>query len=335
MKVAVLHAAVAPQAAPDEKDVLAEVEFVSQALSRLGYETTAVPFYLDIAGVMACLREVCPTFVFNLVDSVAGAGQLIHLAPALLDFLQIPYTGAGTDAIYLTSNKIVSKKVLAGSILRTPGWWLSKQVLQGQVDWPGPFIVKSVWEHASIGLDEGSVVPTLELLRSRIREGKVTRGFFVEAYVDGREFNLSLLAGKNGPEVLPPAEIQFVDYPEGKPRVVGYRAKWHEDSFEYRHTVRSFAFPDEDRRLLEKLASLAHDCWDLFGLRGYCRVDFRVDAEGKPWVLEVNANPCISPDSGFVAAATRKGLHFDQVLARIIRDSLNRWDLPADGNPPQ
>jgi D-alanine-D-alanine ligase len=331
MQVAVLHAAVTSQAAADEQDVLAEVEFASQALSRLGHEPTVVPFSLDIPWVMARLRELRPAFVFNLVDSVAGAGRLIHLAPALLDFLNIPYTGAGTDAIYLTSNKLVSKKVLAGSCLQTLPYWLAEEVLRKDSEWSGLFIVKSVWEHASIGLDEDSVITSPELLRSRIRNLKDARSFFVEAYADGREFNVSLLAGESGVEVLPIAEIRFVDYPDGKPKVVGYRAKWDVDSFEYRHTVRSFAGPDEDQGLLERLASIARDCWDLFDLRGYGRVDFRVDGEGKPWVLEINANPCISPDSGFIAAASRQGLSFDQVVARIISDSLDRWTIPSRG----
>jgi D-alanine-D-alanine ligase len=143
---------------------------------------------------------------------------------------------------------------------------------------------------------------------------------FAESYVHGREFNLSVLAGAGGPEVLPPAEIVFEAYPEGKPRIVGYRAKWDETSFEYTHTVRRFEFAGADAPLIGALGSLALRCWDLFGLRGYARVDFRVDESGGPWILEVNANPCISPDAGFVAAAERAGLSFEHVVERIVDD---------------
>ena len=156
---------------------------------------------------------------------------------------------------------------------------------------------------------------------------------FAEAYIEGREFNLSLLAsedlkggpvsvgrGKSCPEVLPPAEIRFDSYPAGKVRVVGYRSKWDEDSFEFTHTPRSFDFPDCDNALLVDLKDLALRCWELFDLRGYARVDFRVDGAGRPWILEVNANPCLSPDAGFAAAAARAGLPFTEVLNRIIGD---------------
>ena len=140
-----------------------------------------------------------------------------------------------------------------------------------------------------------------------------------EAYIDGREFNLSLLAGEGGPEVLPPAEIRFDAYPPGKVRVVGYRSKWEEGSFEFANTPRTFQFSAQDAPLLSQLKELARRCWNIFDLQGYARVDFRVDGAGRPWILEVNANPCLSPDAGFSAATLRAGLTFPDVLTRIIR----------------
>jgi D-alanine-D-alanine ligase len=161
-------------------------------------------------------------------------------------------------------------------------------------------------------------------LRREIAQRQKTwsREFFAERYIDGREFNLSVIAEDSGPRVLPPAEIQFVEYPEGKHRVVGYRAKWDEASFEYQHTQRCFSFPAGDRPLLDRIIALAQQCWHAFGLRGYARVDFRIDTEGNPFVLEVNANPCIAPDSGFVAAADRAGIDFTRAIERILKDAL-------------
>ncbi|MDP4282161.1 MAG: D-alanine--D-alanine ligase, partial [Bacteroidota bacterium] len=138
-----------------------------------------------------------------------------------------------------------------------------------------------------------------------------------------REFNLSILGGKQGPQVMPPAEILFKDYPEGKPRIVGYNAKWTENSFEYNHTPRTFRFKKEDAPLLEELKKIALQCWQSFGLKGYVRVDFRVDRNKKPHVLEINGNPCIAPESGYVAATKQAGLKFQEVIQRIIEDALN------------
>jgi D-alanine-D-alanine ligase len=143
--------------------------------------------------------------------------------------------------------------------------------------------------------------------------------------VDGREFNLSVLGrGGAGAEVLPPAEIRFVDFPRGKPRMVGYKAKWDEGSRESCCTPRSFDFPAEDAPLLADLAAAATRCWNLFGLRGHARVDFRVDGAGVPWVLEVNANPCLSSDAGFAAAAARSGLSQRDAIGRIVADTLGK-----------
>jgi len=77
--------------------------------------------------------------------------------------------------------------------------------------------------------------------------------------------------------------MRFIDYPAGKWKVVGYRAKWDESSFESLHTQRSFEFPKSERPLLQSLMDIARRCWHLFGLRGYARVDFRVDESNQPW----------------------------------------------------
>ena len=128
---------------------------------------------------------------------------------------------------------------------------------------------------------------------------------------------------QDGPELLPPAEIRFDAYPPGKVRVVGYRSKWEEGTFEFANTPRTFEFPAQDAPLLANLKELALRCWKLFDLRGYARVDFRVDGEGRPWILEVNANPCLSPDAGFSAATLRAGLTFPDVLCRILEQEDN------------
>jgi D-alanine-D-alanine ligase len=322
MRVVVLHGKVSEDAGKDELDVLVQRDAVAKALVALGYDPVAIPFSLDMQGVARDIRSLRPAFAFNLVESVEGRGRLIHLAPALLDHLEIPYTGSRTEAILLTSNKLFAKTFLRGAGIPTPGWYTLKDLRGEATQVSGPLIVKSLWEHASIGLDEESVVrPTgPEELRRAMekRREKLAGECFAEAYIDGREFNLSLLADGEEPEVLPPAEIRFEGYSGGKPRLVGYRAKWDETSFEYQHTRRSFDFLGEDEALLGKLARLAGECWRLFDLRGYARVDFRVDEEGRPWVLEVNANPCLSPDAGFTAAAERAGLTYSQVISRIV-----------------
>lgn len=322
MIVAVLYGDVPEGASEDEQDVLVQVEVVTQSLLELGYTPVPVPLSLDLAAAANVLKQLRPGCVFNLVETVQGCGRYIHLGPTLLEGLCLPYTGASTAALLTTSNKLLSKKILVAAGVPTPPWLTSESVLQGEIGFPGPYMIKSVWEHASIGLDDEAVIAEPACLEPglRHRRDQAAAPWFIERYVPGREFNLSLLAGRHGPELLPPAEIDFMAFPLDKPRIVGYRAKWDNDSFEYRHTVRRFDFSPAERPLLERLAELAMVCWHTFDLRGYARVDLRIDEAGQPWILEVNANPCLAPDSGFVAAAARAGWRLSLVIERIIAD---------------
>ena len=175
----------------------------------------------------------------------------------------------------------------------------------------------------------------LAAVRHRLRQQVEHWGgaWFAEEYIDGREFNIAVLASPRGPETLPPAEIDFSAFPAGKRRVVGYRAKWAEDSFEYGNTPRRFDFPPADDRLLEELQHLARQCWRLFTLRGYVRVDFRVDSQRRPWILEINTNPCLSPDAGFAAAIERGQIGFDRAVQRILDDACNRGTRASGQGP--
>jgi D-alanine-D-alanine ligase len=318
----ILHNQVGPDSPKDELDVLVQVEAVGRSLAELGYRVRVVPFSLDVERALRALRRSRPLFVFNLVESVAGDGRLVHLAPALLDHLGLRYTGSGQEAVFVTSNKRLSKKLFQQAGVATPPWLESGGAPAGELA-AGTYILKSAWEHASNWFAEDSIVRAADaegLAAALARKNGAGDGFFAEFYIEGREFNQALLAG----ETLPLAEMRFVDYPEGKLRIVDFRAKWEEDSFEYAHTQRGFDFAAAERPLVEELGAVARRCWERFGLGGYARVDFRVDAGGRPWALEINSNPCLSPDSGFFAAAARAGLSYTQMVERIVADCLGR-----------
>lgn len=334
MRALILHNAVADDAGPDEQDVLVQVEAVGDALSRLGHGVEVLGCGLDLSALAARLRSDRPDVVFNLIESLDGEGRLIHVVPSLLDSLGVPYTGCPSEALFLTSHKILAKERLQSGGLPTPPWWVLHGGTLGGGPTPGEehgrCLVKSVWEDASLGMDDDAVIAaTPEGIVTALRARRGLRGapWFAEAYIDGREFNLSVLDGPDGPTVLPVAEMVFVDYPADKPQIVNYAAKWDEDSFEYQHTVRGFT-PGDDA-LAIRLTNLARECWHLFGLGGWARVDFRVDAAGEPWILEINANPCLSPDGGFQAALVERGLTFTDAVERILAAALDRGELPG------
>ena len=337
MRVAIVHNAVTDDSPPDAKDVLVQADEVLKALKTLGHKCAAFDCSLNLASMKHRLEQFAPDIVFNLVESLDGQGRLLHLFPSLLDTMAMPYTGSPSRALLTTTHKVMAKEIMAVGGLRTPYWIgpipressiLSLEEHRSLAAAPDPtcWIVKSVWEHASFGLDEDGLltdVPGKDIEKVlAARASGLGGACFAEAFIDGREFNISLLAGTQGPQVLPPAEISFADFDAGRPRIVGYRAKWEEDSYEYHHTPRSFDFTEKDKTLIEQLKADAVRCWKLFGLSGYARIDFRVDPNGLPWILEVNANPCLSPDAGFAAAVDRAGLTFQSAVEQVLAAGL-------------
>lgn len=319
--ITILHEALDPAARPDERDALVQVDYVAGVLRALGANVAVIGVDLDLAALRTQLRTHRPDVVFNLVEALGGANRLIAVVPALLESLGLPFVGAGPLALALTTDKLATKTWLQTVGLPTPTAWQSGDPLVPHQQ-PTTWIVKPIAEDASVGIDDDAVVTThrgAELAAIVLaRSARFATPCFAEEYIVGREFNLSLLADSDDVRVLPPAEIEFIGYPSDKPAIVGYAAKWDADSFEYINTPRRFDFADVDAPLLAHLSELARECWRRFELRGWARVDFRVDRDGGTWILEVNANPCLAPDAGFHAAATRAGLSGPFVIRTLI-----------------
>jgi D-alanine-D-alanine ligase len=310
--IPVVHAATKER--PDEIDTLVAAEAVAGALTTLNFATEIVAVDLDLNDFLALQRRN-PALVFNLVDAVRGDGRLAPVIPSLLDAVGLPYTGAHSDAWLETLSKVATKLKLQRQGLPTPEFSVDGSGLDPEA----PVIVKAAWEHGSLGLDASSVVKGAEaagVIRERTR--RFGTEHFAESYIEGREFNLALLEERGRARVLPIAEIIFEGWGEDAPRIVGYDAKWVPESEAYTGTPRRFGAEQDEPALAARLKSLALACWDLFGLAGYARVDFRVDATGAPWILEVNVNPCLSPDAGFAAAAAQGGLSYPDLIGRIV-----------------
>lgn len=326
MKVLILHDELAPDAAPDDLDVMVQCEAVEAALVSAGHTVARASCTLDLAGLTGMLEDCAPDVVFNLVESLAGHGRLLHIVPAVLDAMGIPYTGASAEAMFSTSCKPLAKQLMRAAGLPTPGWYSAYGDSAGAL--PQRMIVKSIWEHASRGIDDSCIIAPESI--ADIEEAmdhlapRMGGQSFAEAFIEGREFNISLIEGPRGPRLLPAAEILFLDFAPCKPKVVGYSAKWDEGSFECQSTPRSFDIAPGDERLVAEMGQMALSCWRMFNLRGYARVDFRVDADGNPWILEVNANPCLSPDAGFAAALERAGIAYADAIAGILNASAPR-----------
>lgn len=310
MRIAILTPPPAAVARADLDDTFVQAEEIAAALEELGHESFPAIFGEDRQRALAALERLAPDLVFNLVEDVAEGPDQVHLATALLDDLRLRHTGASTAALASLGDKRGMKRTLREAAL---------PVAAEVADDDGRYIVKSAIEHSSLGLSEANVVTgraAAEALISR-RHAEFGGTWFAEAYIEGREFNVSILATADGPITLPLAEIVFANHSIDRPKVLGYAEKWAADSAAYEQTPR--VFPPREEALFAELERLALAAWQLFALSGYARLDFRVDRAGKPVILEVNANPCLAADAGFCAAAAEAGMSHTDVIGHIVK----------------
>lgn len=344
MKAAIAYNQPAP-GKTDSEDVLEQVDFVREGLRSLGHDFKAFALSTgksfspqeDAAGVyqlrgkdrglnfLKSLHQYSPDIIFNLFEEWEEDARLHSLPPALFEYSGYPFTGSPFGSILLSTDKTLSRAVLRASGVPVPGG----NEFSGKVQdfslaaTDPPWIVKPAWEDASVGIEDGSVYHDADLLLKDlplIFKKFNSQPLVVEEYIEGREFNISLLEGQDGEvETLPVAEQVFRDWPKGKPRIINYSAKWDKDSFEYQNTIRKFSPGDAP---LDSIRDAALRCWNAFHLKGYARVDMRVDAKGRVYVIEINANPCISADSGFVAAALEAGYESRDIVEKIMGAAL-------------
>ncbi|MBM3404717.1 MAG: ATP-grasp domain-containing protein [Bacteroidetes bacterium] len=319
--VAIVFGKISEQPKEDELDVLEEIENVEDSLKLLGYQVHKIPFSLDIPSFMAEIKAVNPLFAFNLIESVDGSGELQVLGPAILKHMKIPYSGVPIEALFLTTHKILAKKLFRLTGIPTAPWFCLDEL--DRLDPARRYIHKPIGEDASVGINDDNVFYGDDHEKKRLLSTLDPEKHFVEEFIEGRELNISMIGGKKGPITFPPAEIIFDEYPEDKLKIVNYNAKWISDSYEYTHTPRTFDFPDEDKPMLEEARKVALRCWKEFGLKGYVRVDFRIDQHNKPFVLEINGNPCITKEAGFWSASQVAGLAFTEVIQAVIEDALD------------
>ena len=305
-------------------DVIVQVEAIEEALEALGHSSVRIPFTRDLRGFSERFKEQMVDIVFNLCETVDEDPHLIWHAAAVFELLGVSFTGSTSASLMLTTDKVVSKRLLKGRQFRTPDYMVyngSREFSTALLKFP--LIVKPRFEDASIGINQDSIFKNDQELKKGLKQFLDRFGpLLIEEYIPGREFNLTLL-GYPAPSVLPIGEIDFSAFPENLYPIVGYRAKWDKASFEYHHSPRRFP-QDLTRSLANKMERVALECFHLFMVRDYGRVDLRVDDNGRIYVLEVNANPCLSPDAGFAASAREAGLSYGDMIGMMVDFAMRR-----------
>jgi D-alanine-D-alanine ligase len=306
-----------------EEGAETEARAVADTLTGLGHCCTQIPLGEDAAEFIQSLRQVGPDIVFNLCEGFWGDSRKEYHVAALLDMLGYIFTGAPPLALGLTQDKVRTKDLLARHHLPTPPYVLVRpgEIFPKIRGLSYPLMVKPRFEDASLGITGDSVVDSETELKRRIRYVHETyrQGALVEEFIDGREINAALL-GNTPVEALPLSEICF--QPGLARRIVSYQGKWMEDSPEYAATEPVCPAPlrAKEEILVKDVALRA--C-KLLDCRDYARVDIRL-RQGIPYILEINANPDISPDAGLARAARAAGITYPKLIERILKMALKR-----------
>jgi D-alanine-D-alanine ligase len=304
-----------------ETEVLETVEGAKLSLEAKGIE--AVPLQCSLEALFS-LKNF--DLVFNLAE---GFGDDLRAEPNVAGFVEllgVPYTGSTPGALEVARDKGLSKLVLEKEGIPTPRFQLFRTD-DDQFSLDFPVIIKPVLEDASIGITADSIAKDVDDLRAKVARILETynQPALVEEYIEGREMNAALIIGPDGAEVLPISEIVF-DLPDGVPRILGFEAKWIEDSPFYQNTVPLCPAPLEPEQK-ERIEILAKQACSALGVENYARVDFRIrEEDGEPFVIEVNPNPCINPSgSGFARAAAAVGMDYPELIERLARSALDRF----------
>ena len=324
MRVVLLHSADALE--PPVDPVIEQLE---TALRALDHDVTRVGVADDVVPVVNALRKLKPELVFNLAESFAGISSLESNVAALLNLLDLRYTGSSPAGLLLAGDKTLTKKVLRYHGIQAPD---SATIYRGAVDSVDdihfPVIVKPPQEDASIGITNGSVVHDLKELLARMNslQTEFKQPVLVEEFIDGREFYVGVL-GNMEAHALPVIELDFSGLPAGALRIASSEAKWGadgsgagpgaEESEEFAGTKSIFP-TDLDEDLVERMQRAAVQAFDALRLRDYARIDLRVTAEGEIFVIEVNPNCYLEQNAEFARAAQKDGTSYQALVARIV-----------------
>ena len=267
--------------------------------------------------------------VFNIAEG-NGSRYRESEIPAILESLDIPYTGSNSFTLALTLNKAMTKRVFKEEGIPTPNFQLFKspnEPLNRKMKFP--LIVKPNREGSAKGINFDSVVNEEKSLYKKIED--IFKGYrqevLVEEFIEGKELTVGILEN-SAPFVLPILEIDFSTCKEGTEDFYSWRMKEYQGNEELGLTPSFFCPARIPKRLKEKIELLALRTHLLIGCRGLSRIDLRLSKDGIPYFLEVNPLPGLDPEeSNFSKMTKAAGIDYADLIETILRSSLERrWN---------
>lgn len=312
----------------DKEGYYTDVNSVGKSLGKLGYKVKKVPVSADIKGFISTLKKISPLSVVNLCEEINNDSWGEIYIAGVLELLKIPYTGSGPTGLAYCLNKAREKDILQSHGISVPAYQVfraEKDPISARLKYP--LIIKPLCEDGSYGIDNKSVVYNKNGIHRKINalKKKFGESVIVEEYIVGRELNVSVLGNGKNVTVLPISEINYSNMPVKMPKICSYRAKWDKKSVEYRGTISECParlYPGL-RKMIEETAVKAYDIMEC---RDYARIDIRLDKKSIIYIIDINPNPCLGRDSGFVRSALELGFTYEGLLQEIINVCLKRYN---------
>ena len=316
----------------DEQEILswrAEYDVIT-CLRKARHEVLALGVQEELQPIRDAVGSMKPHVVFNLLEEFHHNALYDHNIVSFLELMRVPYTGCNPRGLVISRDKALGKKLLAYHRIRTPAFAVFP--LGRRPRRPPklgfPLIIKSLTEHASLGIAKASLVHDDAELEDRVRfiHQNLDTDAIAEQFIEGRELYVSVL-GNARVWSLPAWELVIEHSAPNEPLIATAKVK-HDLEYQERRGVQLQA-ANLDEPLASHIGRLSRRIYHILEMSGYARIDYRLDAQGVLWFLDANPNPDISASEELASAAKRAGMSYTKLLHRIM--SLGR---SAHGHRP-
>jgi D-alanine-D-alanine ligase len=321
---------VPPETLPEGTDLVSapwrtEYDVIS-TLRAMGHEVVALGVHDDLGDIRRASTEWKPHIAFNLLEGFDDVAIFDQNVVSHLELLKLSYTGCNPRGLLLARDKSLSKKLLAYHRIPVPEFEVFRvgRPIRRAKRLAFPLIVKSLTQEASIGISQASVVDSDEKLKERVAfvHESIGTAAIVEQYIEGRELYVGIL-GNQALQAFPVWELFFTNMPAEARRIATDRVKWSV-KYQKKYGIESGPARELADARCDEVQHLCRRAYRALEMSGYGRIDLRLDAEGRVWVLEANPNPQIARGEDFAASAERVGVSYEALLQRILNLGL-RW----------
>lgn len=307
-----------------EWDSMETIDAVKNALELGGHEVTHIE---ADDNAYKKLKDLKPDFVFNVAEGFYGASRESQI-PAMLEMLNIPFTGSDSITIGICHDKSRCKEILSYYKIPNSKFFISNiQFDTNNLEFPK--FVKPLHEGSSKGIYNSSLANNLKELNNEIARIKecYNQPALIEDFVSGKEFTVAMLGNGENVKVLPVVEVNLDFVPDGFNKIYSYEVKWFFDTRENQLDI--FTCPAKiSEEIYRRIEEVCREAYKVLRIRDWARIDIRLDKNNIPNIIEINPLPGILPDprdnSCYPKAARHAGMDYNAMINAVLNEAVKR-----------